>query len=475
MVAAHTIPKIQIKVNKIYGSGRIKILDYIASDSVVFMSHQCGATYERQYRSLVEGKFNCHKCNPVGSMRITKQYVIGKIEKLFGNGQYKICSSIRGTQEPILVRHKCGYEYEVNCGRFYLEGRRPCPKCFGHSAIPELVAELQDKINKYHGNKEYKLLKYGMRTRVLYLEHSCGWRFHSHDCQQTCRRCNPMPRYFHEQIQDRIDNLHGKGEYKLIKYSGSDAPLTVQHCCGNKYTSAFAFSFLEGRYKCQDCHPPNYGGIPFTKGEMQKRLNLVHGDNIYKLLDPYTKTSKPVYVRHKCGLKYPVPPIAVGHFITNGQCGKCPQCFIGGSGSPIREINIRAYKFRIQGYEDNTLYWLYRKGCRLDQIITGCANNRLEIRYKFDGKWCSYYPDFYIPYKNLVIEVKSTWTLGLLTDDGWFERNCAKARRVINRGYKFRLHLWDNKERIPLPVDWYNWEKQDLIDHLYSVDQKKAA
>jgi type III secretory pathway component EscU len=47
-----------------------------------------------------------------------------------------------------------------------------------------------------------------------------------------------------------------------------------------------------------------------------------------------------------------------------------------------------------------------------------------------------YYPDFYIPKENLIIEVKSQWTLELHKD-----KNQAKFQAVKEAGFNFRLEI----------------------------------
>ena len=54
----------------------------------------------------------------------------------------------------------------------------------------------------------------------------------------------------------------------------------------------------------------------------------------------------------------------------------------------------------------------------------------------FEGKKHRYYPDFYIPEENLIIEVKSQWTLDLHKD-----KNQAKFQAVKEAGFNFRLEV----------------------------------
>lgn len=59
-----------------------------------------------------------------------------------------------------------------------------------------------------------------------------------------------------------------------------------------------------------------------------------------------------------------------------------------------------------------------------------------EIWYNFCSEEHRYYPDFYIPKENILIEVKSEWTLELNK-----EKNEAKFKAVKELGFNFRLEL----------------------------------
>lgn len=52
------------------------------------------------------------------------------------------------------------------------------------------------------------------------------------------------------------------------------------------------------------------------------------------------------------------------------------------------------------------------------------------IKYVFNGKNKKYFPDFYLKHKNLIIEIKSTYTYNL-----HLELNQAKHNSCIEQGY----------------------------------------
>ena len=89
----------------------------------------------------------------------------------------------------------------------------------------------------------------------------------------------------------------------------------------------------------------------------------------------------------------------------------------------------------VQGYELIVLKELEDKGYSFDMILTDSIDMP-EIWYNFDNNLHRYYPDFYIPKENLIIEVKSEWTLKLHGD-----KNQAKFEATKSLGFDFRLEV----------------------------------
>jgi len=57
-----------------------------------------------------------------------------------------------------------------------------------------------------------------------------------------------------------------------------------------------------------------------------------------------------------------------------------------------------------------------------------------------NGESKYYFPDLYIPHKNLIIEVKSTWTYQKEE-----EKNQIKAAAARENGYEFEFWIFDSK------------------------------
>lgn len=88
----------------------------------------------------------------------------------------------------------------------------------------------------------------------------------------------------------------------------------------------------------------------------------------------------------------------------------------------------------LQGYEPYVLEYLIESGLTKDMIKAGKSLiPKIEYVNK-DGKNSLYFPDFYLPESNLIIEVKSKYTYELHK-----ENNILKAEATIKAGYSILM------------------------------------
>lgn len=121
-------------------------------------------------------------------------------------------------------------------------------------------------------------------------------------------------------------------------------------------------------------------------------------------------------------------------------------------------------KLKVQGYERQALDYLVAKGFDPADIRTEFEfGDMLRIRYKYKGKTRQYLPDIYIVSERIIVEVKSTHTLGLFHNKkrGW-GMTCAKAIACHKRGYRFVLLLLDQHgNRLRMPKNWAYMKKEE--------------
>ena len=124
-------------------------------------------------------------------------------------------------------------------------------------------------------------------------------------------------------------------------------------------------------------------------------------------------------------------------------------------------------RLTLQGYEAQALEYLVAQGFKPEDIKCECEfGDGLRIRYKYTGRIRTYMPDIFIARHNIIVEVKSKSTMGLLNNKrrGW-SMNQAKAKACHERGYRFCVLLMtDSGKRIPLPKNWPKMKKQECLE-----------
>lgn len=170
------------------------------------------------------------------------------------------------------------------------------------------------------------------------------------------------------------------------------------------------------------------------------------------------------------------------------QCGRCQHSWrtrtyviTGGSGCPVcanlggfkvKRVRVGGRVFEVQGYEPVALRCIKAHGISMREVVHG----RLKVprfTYEQNGKTHMYYPDFQI--RQSVVEVKSLWTAGLnptYPDSLKYLRTLkAKARAVIEAGYKFKLLIFKGNETkgwsvAHLPDNWLKLSQRQFIKEI---------
>jgi hypothetical protein len=102
----------------------------------------------------------------------------------------------------------------------------------------------------------------------------------------------------------------------------------------------------------------------------------------------------------------------------------------------IKEFTFESGRVEIiQGYEDKAINKLLKTYDENDLILS--ETDKPKIIYDFENKTRRYYCDIWIPKDNLVIEVKSEYTM--LVE---FEKNIAKAVATKKAGYNYKLMVF---------------------------------
>jgi hypothetical protein len=340
---------------------------------------------------------------------------------------------------------------------------------------PRNKSQLQLALDSYHGKGTYTIVSFSSDTNTHKVRHYCGNVFSVQlgnllrkkptvKCSCEYKRIMAVTRKMHceEVVQIRGPDL------ELVKFvKGKRSKCTYRHkvCKKTWQTTRDSFNLSKG---CPHCNG-QFGilDVRLDLNNIQSSVNKVHGKGQYRITRIMPRNSRGrtdrIMIKHKCGHEYE----GSQRQLRDGK-NRCPKCF-GSRGGSTKEINISGHIFKCQGHEPILLPVLV-KHFHLTDIISSRDPNMIRIKYKFKSTWRTYIPDFYIPSRNIIVEVKSPSTLGLVRDvneffgDNLLERMQSKAKRCKKLGYKFYLFLYGNNgnKRIKLPHDWISMDKYQL-------------
>lgn len=218
---------------------------------------------------------------------------------------------------------------------------------------------------------------------------------------------------------------------------------------------------LQGDRGCPKCAIQKRAKtLSMSKQEFIKRLRLVSSD--IKLIGNWTNTRSKTEFKHVCGHNWTARPSSI--LMDKTTCPKCSYATRVIGRQLFYTVSLGKRKSTVCGFEPQALNWIKSNTRIQAKQITVQTEKQIPIfYYKHKGKNCRYFPDFLIKSKNIIVEVKSTSTLGLvpnlyrLDQFDMFERLKKKRVAVIGAGFKFNL-LVMNKDgtRVKLPQNWYD-------------------
>ena len=248
-------------------------------------------------------------------------------------------------------------------------------------------------------------------------------------------------------------------DWDLVTFDEKSNHLWENKLCGCRirmtHRRVIGWSSNNGRgIKCPNCYGNQGMAMPLL--EYQYRLD--------------TKWGLGLFVVHNDG----VSCLDCGYHIERNlsdvskqEAYPCPVCRVGPAS--YRPYTVHGVTKLVHGVEDLALDWILRhKKAQLSDIVAHSDSNRLSIGYTFKGKDRTYYPDFWIPDDNIVVEVKSIESLGF--GDGFYsypetyEMNAHKAKATIEQGYLFKLLVMSRvtNTKIQIPRNWYDFSRSDL-------------
>ncbi len=112
--------------------------------------------------------------------------------------------------------------------------------------------------------------------------------------------------------------------------------------------------------------------------------------------------------------------------------------------SQVPELYMKQQKsgYRLYFHEDTKLYY---RGTYEKDFLDFCFNNKIivnqgkRIKYYFENKEHYYFSDYYLESKNLIVEIKSSWTY-----NKYLDKNLVKEETTIKSGYNY-MFIIDKK------------------------------
>jgi len=96
---------------------------------------------------------------------------------------------------------------------------------------------------------------------------------------------------------------------------------------------------------------------------------------------------------------------------------------------------------KLRGYEPNFLNFIFNNNLLKEDDVIFYPQR---ILYEYNNKEHYYYPDFFIPKYNLIVETKSSW---IMKKQG-IEKTLQKEKYTMNQGFQFLLIIDNNFEKI---------------------------
>lgn len=256
--------------------------------------------------------------------------------------------------------------------------------------------EVEIKVNNRY-LKKYEKLGYGKLKRGDYItlpvEHLP--KSSSVLVLYKCEYCNKA----HETMYRIYTTTKGKDCCKKC------APKKYKETCQEKYGVDNTSKLPEIHDKIKETCLTKYGDKNFRNPEKTKETISLKDDNYYSNIhEKYKKT--------------------------------CLERFGVENSSQSPEIFKKQQKARlkIKKYKNTNLY--YQGSYELDFLDN--FHNQIEIenghyiKYDYNGKNKTYFPDFYLPKLNAIVEVKSSYIY-----NRWLNKNLAKEKSCIEQGYSF--------------------------------------
>lgn len=236
----------------------------------------CGKIYNTRIASFFNSnkRCTCSRKNKIATIKNTEDFQ-NALNKKYGDNEYLVISEYINRKQPIRIRHKCGYEYEVKRAEYLLDKKensglcQVCNKggCLSISAINARFKKLGLNI-KIDNSEIYEKRK----VKYLIEDLSCGHKYvrsindifrkkisNCPICQTKYRKDLNI-----DSVKNEISTIDNNYEVLSTEYLGTHNLLTMKHkICGKIYMVSRT-NFMSGK-RCPYCSRSK----SYSEGEME--------------------------------------------------------------------------------------------------------------------------------------------------------------------------------------------------------------
>ena len=279
-----------------------------------------------------------------------------------------------------------------------------------------------------------------------------------------CRECYfASKRKTIQQYRKDLKKKHGK-DFVVVGTNYVNAMTHIEHKCTK---CGYTRDYTPNDVLSRDNPCPYCSGEFLSHEQYCKRLYAVRSN--VKLVGKYISYSNNVKVKClDCNNVWYAAPYTL---IISRQCPVCARD-AHASGANRNTHRRKSYKVtakltvQLQGYEPQALDWLRKHKHNMKDLAFSVQTGKPVIPYVLLGKAHNYYPDFYIPSTNTVVEVKCEYTLGL-THLQIYRKVAAKAKATKEAGFKLSTMVMSSDgRRLKLPKGWYDMTRKELVSWL---------
>ncbi|AHC54891.1 putative MutH/Vsr/archaeal HJR-like endonuclease [Tunisvirus fontaine2] len=450
--------KTQEEVSRLFESKRCKLLSTYKGPKIplLFICF-CGSEGTTTYQRVRSASFSgCQECLRKKSGKLNQK----EAGEIFERKGFKLLSEYKGCHQKLRFLCSCGKEAEVACiGRAKKEDWHGCPSC------------------KSEGVKRTCFQRYGAtcplqapKIREKIVDNWKGkWGYDNPlsvpEIQEKCR--DGMIRNHGVEYTTQSVELKEKIKESNKKKFGVDNPMKCEEV-KEKLRETISKRTEEERRTIREkkdkANLERHGHKDVMKNP---EISQKHKESIIERdSDPIKMKERSVARTKTCMEKYNVPnPMMDENVKKKGrETYKSRTGYDHPSHNPevISKITRSCFRkkefvmpsgavFLCQGYEPLALRILLDGGIAEEDVLSP-SNEKITISYFFEGRERIYHPDIFVKSENMLIEVKSDWTLeglgGIKTSER--QKTMEKLKSCREQGYNTRLYVFDKREKLVL-------------------------